>query len=401
MKSNNDLFGLGSEPACKDFDLFAPGNDAEKPTAKTFAKGALKSYAQEPYKGFAEKPPVFEYDGATENINDTAKTFDELRAEKSADFPELEDGKKVTWTMEYGRIIKTVDNPKSMPIGRMKAGIERSLEFIESLKKSYDKNPACKVKPRVTAQSKGTVPAYKGVFVNMDEARAAAKAISIVPAKDGKVYEIRNTEMGRFITPSAGCEMLSDITAGFIPALPRIPADLMMKVIAFFRHYTSRGDDGDKEVLANIYWDKDNREFIADIPEQAVTKMSVDAQISGQFANDRYIHYMDIHSHNSMRAYFSEEDDRDEKATRLYTVIGKLDGYFPEIKTRISNGGAFLEIDPAEVFEHLDSSFPEEWKSKVRFRGGHSKNKCSAFRRLLLVRQKIKRRVKYYAVCAG
>jgi hypothetical protein len=68
-------------------------------------------------------------------------------------------------------------------------------------------------------------------------------------------------------------------------------------------------------------------------------------------------------------AFFSKEDDRDEKATRLYTVIGRLDRYAPEIKTRISNGGTFLEIAPAEVFEHLDVSFPEErqgWFSCIR-----------------------------------
>jgi len=205
--------------------------------------------------------------------------------------------------------------------------------------------------------------------------------------------------MGFFITPVVSCETLSDIKAGFTPALPRIPSDLIMEVIAFFRHYTNKGDD--KEVLANIYWDKDNREFIADVPEQSVTKMSVDTEISGQFADDRYIHYMDIHSHNSMRAFFSEEDDRDEKATRLYTVIGKLDGYVPEIKTRISNGGAFLEIDPAEVFEHFGVSYPQEWNSKVRFRSGHSKNKRSAFSWLLLVKHKMTHGVEYNAVCAG
>jgi len=396
-KSNDDLFDLGSEPADDGFDPFATDNNAEKSTAKTFAKRASKSDSKEPDKGFADKPPVFEYAGATENIDDTAKTFEELRAEKSADFPELEDGKKVSWSVEYGKIVKTVDDPK-MSIGKMKAAVEKSKEFIDSLNKAKDKNPSCKVKPRVTAQSKGTIPAYKGVFATMDEALAAAKIISIVPARDGKVYEIRGTEMGRFITPAVGCEMLSEIKAGFIPALPRIPSDLMMEVIAFFRHFTRRGDV--TEALVNIYWDKDNREFIADVPEQVVTKVSVDAQISGMFADDRYIHYMDIHSHNFMGAFFSQADDRDEKATRLYTVIGKLDGYVPEIKTRISNGGTFLEIDPAEVFEHLGAPFSEEWKRKVRFRTEHNEIKRSTFSWLLMARHKMSHRIGY-AVCAG
>jgi hypothetical protein len=173
----------------------------------------------------------------------------------------------------------------------------------------------------------------------------------------------------------------------------------MMKVIGFFRHYARRGDDN--EALVNIYWDKDNGEFIADIPEQVVTKVSVDSRINRMFAGERYIHYMDIHSHNTMRAFFSKTDDNDEKATRLYTVIGKLNGYVPEIKTRISNGGTFLEIDPAEVFEHFGVSFPEEWERKVRFRSAYSKFKRGAFSRLFMFRNKMIHGVEYNAVYAG
>ena len=77
--------------------------------------------------------------------------------------------------------------------------------------------------------------------------------------------------------------------------------------------------------------------------------------------------------HNSMRAFFSAKDDADEKATRLYSVVGRLDKYFPEIKTRISNGGKYWPIDPAEVFESVGTGkpFPDEWKEKVRFREQH------------------------------
>jgi hypothetical protein len=72
-----------------------------------------------------------------------------------------------------------------------------------------------------------------------------------------------------------------------------------------------------------------------------------------------------------MKAFFSSVDDRDEKATRLYTVIGNLHEYFPDIKTRISNGGKFMEIAPLCVFELAESSFPMKWTEKVRFRARH------------------------------
>jgi hypothetical protein len=73
-----------------------------------------------------------------------------------------------------------------------------------------------------------------------------------------------------------------------------------------------------------------------------------------------------------MRAFFSPVDDNDEKATRLYTVIGNLHEYFPDIKTRISNGGKFLDIDPLGVFELNEGSFPMKWTENVKFRTQHS-----------------------------
>jgi len=383
---SKEMFDLGSTPVDDDFDPFATDDEQDADASEQQTQTQTETTTPAPLKAdtpvkpsevktqdLSEKPPVFEYAGATENIDDTSKTFDELRIEKSADFPELEDGKRVSWTVEYGKITKTVADPKSTSIGKMKSDIETSKEFIESLKKAKDKNPVCKVKPRVTAQSKGTVSEYKGVYKNISEAETAGKVISIVPAKDGIVYEIRDTEMGRFTTPISGCDMLSDIRAGFNSALPRIPMNMMVQIVSLFRHYMNDGND--REVLVNIYWDKRNREFLIDVPAQTVTKASVDSRIDENYSDARYIHYMDIHSHNSMRAFFSAIDDADEKATRLYTVIGRLDKYFPDIKTRLSNGGKFWPINTAEVFELVSQQFPSKWKDNVHFRASHFGNK--------------------------
>jgi hypothetical protein len=205
----------------------------------------------------------------------------------------------------------------------------------------------------------------------LDDVEAAGKVISIVPARDGKVYEIRNTALGRFTTPVVGCEMLSDVRAGYFPApdIPRIPMNLLMRIIGFFRYFTNQ--EANSEALVNIYWDKEAKEFAVDTPEQIVSKISVHSNTNPDYLDERYIHFMDIHSHNSMKAFFSATDDQDEKATRLYTVIGRLDKYFPEIKTRISNGGKFHEIDPGEVFELIGLPFPDEWREKVNFRASH------------------------------
>jgi len=382
--NNNETFDLGSEPAGEVFDPFAEDNE-ESPEEITVPETEQSETAEQTKpvpaeekkpetpetktadnENFADKSPVFEYAGATENIDDASKTFDELRIEKSADFPELEDGKRVSWTVEYGKITRAVGDPKGTSIGKIKSDIETSKEFAESLKKrGADKNPVCKVKPRVTAQSKGNKTSYRGVFTNAEEAEASGKVISVVPAKDGRIYEIRKTNMGKFITPITSGDMLSDVRAGFTPALPLIPMDLTMSVYGFFREYMQNGDE--REVLVNIYWDTEDKLFIADAPEQTVTKASVDSKTDGEYSGERYIHYMDIHSHNSMKAFFSDTDNNDERATRLYSVIGHLDKFYPDIKTRISNGGKFLEIDPSEVFERIAKPFPEVWKNRVKF----------------------------------
>ena len=381
-ENNNELLDLGSNPVNDDFDPFAADEEIntdstdateETPDPQTQTETPVNAPETKDSKAeqdLSEKPPVFEYAGATENIDDTSKTFDELRIEKATDFPELDDGKRVSWTVEYGKINKTVADPKGTSIGKMKTDIEDSKEFADALKKKgADKNPVCKIKPRVTAQSKGTATSYRGVFTNMDDVEAAGKVISIIPAKDGRVYEIRKTEMGRFITPVIGCDLLSEVRAGFISALPRIPMEMILQIISFFRYYMRMGSN--REALVNVYWDKQDEQFLIDAPEQTVTQVSVNSKTNEDYADDRYIHFMDIHSHNSMRAFFSPIDDRDEKATRLYTVIGNLHEYFPDIKTRIANGGKFLDIDPLGVFELADSTFPMKWTENVKFRTQH------------------------------
>ena len=120
------------------------------------------------------------------------------------------------------------------------------------------------------------------------------------------------------------------------------------------------------EALAYIYWDKENEEFVPFIPKQKVSKAYIDAgRPDNGLPEDRYLHYADIHSHNSMSAKFSSIDDRDEKATRLYLVIGNLDRFYPSVTARISCGGTYQEIDPELVLESVGEEFPTQWLEQV------------------------------------
>ena len=66
-----------------------------------------------------------------------------------------------------------------------------------------------------------------------------------------------------------------------------------------------------------------------------------------------------------MAAEFSSIDDADERATRLYIVIGRLDKFYPDVTARVSCGGTYLPIDPHLVMEGIGEDFPTEWLEQV------------------------------------
>jgi len=315
-------------------------------------------------KSLFEKSPVFVHKSARETIEDASMTFEELRIRKSEDFVDLEDVKCVSWTVEYCGIRKEIKDPKGTTIISMKETIERSREFLDALKKAKDKNPDCLVRPKVTSKNKG-IASYKGLFQTVEAARNSDKVICLIPSGDGRFYELRKTEQGEFIAPKNNVTEFQTIRAGFTPALPPIPTSLIWQIISFFRSFMKDGKE--YEAMAMIYWDKEQKEFFAYIPKQIVEREEIAADLRDCPYDDssRYIQYADIHSHNSMDAFFSGQDDQDERGTGLYFVVGHLEKFYPDIRARVSCEGAFLEIDPGLVMESLEQDYPREWAGQV------------------------------------
>lgn len=323
--------------------------------------------AQSLARSLTELPPVFVYGDCEEDITDPKMTFEDLRLEKMSDFPEMEDFKKVKWVVKYGDVTKSIGKPKQESIAKVKAAIEISASFLTGLKKAKGKQPRCKIEPTVLTQNKG-IAMYKGLFATPEEAMASEKVICVCPARDGRVYEVRKTRLGTFIVPQENILELSQISAGFQPALPLVPYLLFEQVISFFKFYA--GQKSPLEALVNIYWDSEKERFIAVVPRQKVTGASIVTVGDNQMDTDRYIHYMDIHSHNRMHAFFSETDNADEKAARVYIVVGRLDKLQPEILARISCGGRFQTIEPETVIEMEQRNFPSHWRSSIVCKGG-------------------------------
>lgn len=112
--------------------------------------------AEETKTGLLNKLPVFEYAGVSEEIADLTKTFEDIRISKAEDFPELEDGNRVSWKMSYCGIVKNIALPKKTTIADQKKLIEESKDFATAIKRKKG-DFVCKVIPTVTAQKKGRI----------------------------------------------------------------------------------------------------------------------------------------------------------------------------------------------------------------------------------------------------
>lgn len=318
---------------------------------------------------FAEIDAVFSYGKAEDAITDRDMTFEDLRAKYETDFPELSESKKVSWTVSYGKVSKNITSPGSVKVYDIKAEIENSKVFIDGIKKAKtdaEKNPKCLVKPKVTAQQKGEIlklPAYKDCCTSIEEAKKSGKSIILLPSKDGRIYQMRKTPVGNFTAPAENISEFQQIHSGFEMTLPKIPIHTLMQILNFFRQLSDRYE---LEALVHVLYDTDLGRYTLRVPKQELTHTSVHCALDEEYP-DHMIHVMDIHSHNTMPAKFSSIDNDDEKATRLYAVVGRLDKVLPDITVRASCGGQFIPLRCEEVFETGFKAYPypSEWNDRI------------------------------------
>lgn len=186
--------------------------------------------------------------------------------------------------------------------------------------------------------------------------------------KSDGVWEIRKSKIGvftvhRFIGPISGFPEDHNLEEGFELALPKIPRRYLDQIISFFRKLT---EEHDFEAYVQIFWDPKKEQYFLHCPEQEVSKGRVEYKPSDLIVKNILV--CEIHSHNSMPAFFSPTDDKDEKkrGDRFFGVIGKLDTLSPQMKLSfIVGGGKRVFIEVEDLFE--GESFPEEWLEKITY----------------------------------
>ena len=126
---------------------------------------------------------------------------------------------------------------------------------------------------------------------------------------------------------------------GFELTLPKIPADLFLQVVAFFKAVSAKYNS---EVYASIFWD--GVTYHVEVPDQVVSHARVEHQQQRDVSGE--IEVLQLHSHNTMPAFFSGQDTADEleHGQRVYAVMGKITQTIPESKWRLQAGGIFHDI---------------------------------------------------------
>lgn len=224
-----------------------------------------------------------------------------------------------------------------------------------------------------------------------EEAIASEKTLAFFPDKNGKLYKRIKSPLGVCIEEATEVPFGDEIKTGIRFELPKIKLSMLAQIVSFFRDICNDTRD---EVFCRIYMNKETKEYEILVPKQTVSSASVNYKIEDPYYEDECIAIMDIHSHDTMGAFFSGTDDKDERTPgRLYMVLGKLNTHSIEFKLR-TFVDKHVMVDFFEIFEkpnfNVDCElpitiqpseetlinaifetvveYPEEWKEQVERR---------------------------------
>lgn len=204
-------------------------------------------------------------------------------------------------------------------------------------------------------EQKGThkgssLPVLERTFTSWEELTKHQTVKNLLIGRDG-LYEIRFLPHGLF------CVKVEDqfnpqgevASEGYELYVPKIPYELLTEALTLFKELSLRKKP--VEALVRFYFDGDS--YFMWVPLQVVKRKTVDLikNIQDKTIEDQYIRVLEMHSHNTMSAFFSPEDDEDEVATGFYALVGKAHQEVPSIRMRYSCGGHYREIDYRGLFE--------------------------------------------------
>lgn len=140
------------------------------------------------------------------------------------------------------------------------------------------------------------------------------------------------------------CEV---VKVEFEKKFPRMPRSVLNGIIAYFRR------DLSAEAIVKILFNRTTKEFITMSAKEKGGRTGISYEFEGSLLKlPDMIQIMEIHSHNTMPAYFSSTDDADESGyPGIFGVIGCLGQRVPEMRFRAGADGVFREYPVSYFFE--------------------------------------------------
>jgi len=140
--------------------------------------------------------------------------------------------------------------------------------------------------------------------------------------------------------------------------LPKIPFKILQECLIFFWSvYVCKKT----EAIAQIFYNKEEGEYEVYFPLQYTSSAGVEFERDLRRETDEnLIQVMEIHSHARFSAFWSGTDNSDEKAHRLYGVVGNIPEFYYDnkhIMVRGATGGYHVRVALGDVFE-----FPTDLK---------------------------------------
>ena len=160
----------------------------------------------------------------------------------------------------------------------------------------------------------------------------------MVRGRDGNDYRIEQMPYGHFDCRTDGGEVDFHLSA------QKIPGALFDEILCFFR------TNPYKEAAAQIFYDDSTGSYELYFPEQRAGACSVSFD-RDMLREEEKVLVMDAHSHGRMDAFFSSIDNHDEKGTRLFLVLGRIDREAPAWKLRAGIAGYYKELALTDVFD--------------------------------------------------
>ena len=232
-------------------------------------------------------------------------------------------------------------------------------EGREAAKPQYQRSFQTPAAPKIDAEKVAaavrSMTAYGVLAHDLD---SVDKPTAYVIAKNG-LFHVSHSDLADIISvPKEVAGVQVELKPGISLKIPRVPFRMLSQTVAFFKAVEKKSGS---EALVQIWWNTVEKAHHIHCPDQTVSGGSVNHR--SDFDRDQartpegaaiWLHVMDIHSHNTMSAFWSGTDNGDEMKApegRMFGVIGKMRQAIPDWKWRIRSRDGFIDLNIDDLFE--------------------------------------------------